>query len=113
MVTSKENVFSSEQTVNSLCNPVGLPRDGLVEKGDFVCWSRGNVWIYFMKPKNPEQTPKTSYDGEPKFVKLISDMRDLGISILQEYLEILAARGKMVVRRVNKANKNEEIWQFC
>ncbi len=113
MVTNEGNVISSNQTVSTLCNPVGLPRDGVIQKGDFVCWPRGNPWIYFMRPKNPGQTPKTSHDGEPKFVKSMSDVKNFGISALQKYLEILAVRYKITVRKVNKANKNEEIWQFC
>ena len=112
MVGNRENLIFS-QTVNSHCNSVGLPRNGKIEKGDFVCWIKGNAWIYFMKPKNPGQIPKTSHDGEPKFVKSMSDVRNFGINNLQEYLEILATRNETTVRRVNKANKNEEIWQFC
>jgi len=113
MIANKENVASSKWTVSSLCNPIGLPCDGKIEKGDFVCWPKNSEWVYFMKPKNPGQTPKTSHDGEPKFIKSMSDVKNLGSGALQEYLEILAVRYEITVRRVNRANKHEEIWQFC
>lgn len=113
MVTSKEDVVSSGQIVSSLCNPAGLARDGVVEKRDFVCWPKGSPWVYFMKPKNPEQTPMISHDGEPKFVKSLSDIKNFGKGSLAGYLDTLAKRYEMAVRRVNVKNPVEEIWQFC
>ncbi len=113
MAGNEESVISSDQKVSSLCNPQGLPHDGVVEKGDFVCWPNGSGLVYFMKPKNPNQTPMSSHDGEPKFVKTMPSIRCFGERTLGGYLELLAEKHKMAVRRVNVKNPVEEIWHFC
>lgn len=113
MVTNKGNVVSSDRAVSSLCNPVGLPRDGVIEKGDFACWPKNSGWVYLMRPKNPNQASMTSYDGEPKFVKKMSAVKCFGERSLGGYLQILAERYGMTVRRINIKNPIEEIWQFC
>jgi len=113
MVTNKENVVSSSQAVSSLCSPAGLAYEGVVEKGDFVCWPKASAWVYFMEPRNPGQTPMTSHDGKPKFVKSLSSIRIFGDHTLTGYLNVLAERYGVTVRRVNFKNPVEEIWQFC
>lgn len=113
MIEVKGSGVPSDLKVSSLCNPMGLPRNGVVKKGDFVCAPEDNTWVYFMKPKNPNQTPKTSHDGTPKFVKSLAEIKSSGCSTLEKYLDIPAAREGIAVRRLNIKNPIEKIWQFC
>jgi len=113
MIMNKENVISSNQAVSNLCNPIGLPRNGVIKKGDFVCAPENSTWVYFMKPKNPNQIPETSHNGTPKFVQPLAEIKSSGCSTLEGYLSILAAREEMAVRRINIKNPIEKIWQFC
>lgn len=113
MIEVKGSGVPSDLKVSSFCNPMGLPRNGVIKKGDFVCAPEDSTWVYFMKPKNPNQIPETSHDGTPKFVQPLAAIKSSGCSTLEGYLNVLAAREGIAVRRINIKNPIEKIWQFC
>jgi len=109
---SKEDIVFLEELFQNFCDPRELPRDGRIEKHDFVWRREGVGWIFFLKPKNPKRRPKTLHDGHPKFVKLSSSLKFFGRQGIVDYLSFIAQRHGLSIRKL-KGKKDEEIWQFC